>query len=565
MIREGEPSPADFSIPVRASFLGLPVRWREIPFEWVRERYLKGIREFEAGPFVRFEGGFELAAAGGGSLLTFFSDFHPRGALGHFLACYFVNPRALSQATALVRRMEASLRADGAQPFPVQRTRTPTDPLALDQGAARLRQAPVERDIVGKFLDLLGKGYDDELFRMRPFELADRWGADRLKSLAVFLHSVKAGLLDMSWEVLCPNCSAPKKLVASLSELEGSAHCATCEIRYGVNFDDSVELRFTVHPSIRPAKDAVFCVGSPAHTPFAVAQLHVPQGAPRSVEMDLEPESYVLRDLRAKSSVILRPAKGDSGDGPIRLDLGGLPSSEVRFKPGKVTLDLRGRSDGPALVRLEREGWRERGARASVVTAFQQFRDLFSTEVLSPGVEIAVRNVALLFSDLKGSTAMYEHIGDSTAYAVVRDHFNYLFEIIARRRGAVIKTIGDAVMAAFYSGADAMEAALEMQERIGDLTERLKPKPPVVLKLGVHQGSTIAITSNGVLDYFGTSVNVAARMQNESHGGDIVITEPMHSDEAVRAVLERHGPRVETFEIQLKGLSDSFKLWRLTP
>ncbi|MBI3565376.1 MAG: adenylate/guanylate cyclase domain-containing protein, partial [Elusimicrobia bacterium] len=170
-----------------------------------------------------------------------------------------------------------------------------------------------------------------------------------------------------------------------------------------------------------------------------------------------------------------------------------------------------------------------------------------------------------LFTDLKGSTAMYERVGDASAYGVVRDHFEYLTAIVAERRGAVVKTIGDAVMAVFSSGADAVEAALDMQERIAELDERLKPREPVVLKIGVHEGAAIAINAGGVLDYFGTTANLAARVQNESAGGDVVITDGLRADPVIRAVLDRRAPAEESFESALKGLSGKHLLWRLRP
>ena len=177
-----------------------------------------------------------------------------------------------------------------------------------------------------------------------------------------------------------------------------------------------------------------------------------------------------------------------------------------------------------------------------------------------------MRNVALLFTDLKGSTAMYEKIGDATAYSVVRDHFDYLFGVIEKHSGAVIKTIGDAVMAAFSRPVDALEAALEMQERVAELNKNLSPKPAVVLKIGIHAGPSIAINGNGIMDYFGTTVNVAARVQNESAGGDVVVTEGILCDPAARAALDkRRCAKDEPFEISLKGLSEVFKLRRLTP
>src|SRR5262249_28471634 len=149
----------------------------------------------------------------------------------------------------------------------------------------------------------------DQLARMRPYELADRWGFDRCKTLKVFLHAVKAGLLDMNWDVLCPNCGGPKENISRLKDLKGEAHCESCGIEYGGNMDQSVELRFTVSPSVRPVETRVFCVGNPSGAAFALSQLVVKPGEEKIVEMDLKAESYCLRELGCRKFLWLRPSE----------------------------------------------------------------------------------------------------------------------------------------------------------------------------------------------------------------------------------------------------------------
>src|SRR5205823_2930047 len=163
---------------------------------------------------------------------------------------------------------------------------------------------------------------------------------------------------------------------------------------------------------------------------------------------------------------------------------------------------------------------------------------------------ISIRNLTFLFSDLKGSTMLYDSIGDSPAYARVRDHFDVMKAIIARWRGALVKTIGDAVMAVFSSAEDAVEASLEIQREFiaGEIATG---NPALHVKLGLHRGPCIAVNANDLLDYFGSTVNIAARVQNESVGGDIMMTDEIISDPGVRQVLDREAPYVETFQRQL--------------
>jgi class 3 adenylate cyclase len=176
---------------------------------------------------------------------------------------------------------------------------------------------------------------------------------------------------------------------------------------------------------------------------------------------------------------------------------------------------------------------------------------------------VSVRNMTVLFSDLKGSTRMYSDIGDSTAYARVRDHFDILVAIIQRHRGALVKTIGDAVMAVFLSARDGFEAALDMLEGLAPLNERYPDLPPLSIKLGIHRGPCLAINANDNLDYFGTTVNLAARVQGASRGDDLVFTQAMLDDPAVRQVLEQRNLDPDPFDAMLAGYAETFTLYRL--
>jgi len=168
-----------------------------------------------------------------------------------------------------------------------------------------------------------------------------------------------------------------------------------------------------------------------------------------------------------------------------------------------------------------------------------------------------------MFTDLKGSTSLYEALGDTDAYKLVRDHFDFLREVVEARRGTLIKTMGDAIMAAFSDGSDAVAAAIRLQAGIAEFNRR--HSDGVVLKVGVHQGACIAVTADGNLDYFGSMVNLAARLQGESRGGDIVLSKAL-----VEAIEPGElMPKGQAFEMAqetgiLRGFDLSVSYWRMT-
>jgi class 3 adenylate cyclase len=212
------------------------------------------------------------------------------------------------------------------------------------------------------------------------------------------------------------------------------------------------------------------------------------------------------------------------------------------------------------LFLIERMAWTDQATTAAEVTALQVFRDLFSSEALRPGEQISVGSLAVLFTDLRDSTRLYRQIGDAPAFGRVMNHFDVLRRSIDAEGGAIVKTIGDAVMAVFHHPLTALKAVLRAQEKLSELGA-----PPLMLKAGIHTGACIAVTLNERLDYFGSTVNLSARIQRLSDGDDVVISDAMRRDPEVSEFLEKSGTvRAEPFASPIKGFDDEhFELWRV--
>src|SRR5437879_317362 len=192
------------------------------------------------------------------------------------------------------------------------------------------------------------------------------------------------------------------------------------------------------------------------------------------------------------------------------------------------------------------------------------FRDLFATEALRRGEQISVGTLTVLFTDLRNSTRLYREIGDATAFGRVMNHFDVLKNAIAEHDGALVKTIGDAVMAVFRRPANAVRAMLEAQQRLANPPDGLLP---LTLKAGLHTGPCIAVTLNDRLDYFGSTVNLDARLEGQSTGADVVISDAVYSDPEVRKLLSdpSNDLAASRFEMTLKGFDEeTFELWRVT-
>ena len=386
---------------------------------------------------------------------------------------------------------------------------------------------------------------DEEVSQMRPFELADRWAVDRRELLRVFLHATRAGLVDLRWQINCPVCRVAAQVVGSLADVTGSVHCAACNIGYGVDFGTHVEAVFQCHPAIRAVESSVYCASSPAFLPHVVAQLALRPDSARDEPADLKPGLFHLRLLSTGGSTEVQLADGAS----LHVVVNG---NEIRAesrpsKDGAITLHAS--ADHAAVVVIERTGMDANAVLGSVVATFPDFLDLFATEAPATGVELSVAHLALLFSDLTGSTALYGQVGDARAFAIVQEHFRDMTQAVAEHRGAVVKTMGDAVMASFASEKDAVAAAIAMirlcRERHGIPGPRSQARG--------FAGPCLAVRANERLDFFGTTVNLAARLQARASGGQLVLTEELALESQVGALIAAFP--VSRFKASLKGIA----------
>jgi len=194
------------------------------------------------------------------------------------------------------------------------------------------------------------------------------------------------------------------------------------------------------------------------------------------------------------------------------------------------------------------------------------FSELVSQQTLPEGQWLGVKRLAICFSDLRGSTALYHKFGDAQAYRWVCEHFKVLFEAAARHNGNAVKTIGDGVMGVFADPLDALRSISDALAGLAELNTRigLTGDDRLTLKVGLHAGPCIVVTLNGRLDYFGETVNIAARLGELAKGDDVVLSHTILDDPKACALAEDLG-QVEPLVAKLRGLPEDFELHRLIP
>ena len=550
----------------RAKQSGLQLEWVERPYQWVEGRYMEGHRDFLNGPAS--DGGLRVVVedAADGCVATVTAY----GELKNLLL------RALAPIlrSGLRRRLEAYVDAIAEIVEREHAEATRDDPPAelarqllsvsdakivvgassnvdLDQLRRRresLLQMPVDPEIVDDLTTHLTSRPDEDVSQMRPFELARAWNCDKRAVLKTFLHATKAGLVDLNWQINCPVCKVSAGVARSLAEVESAVHCEACNISYDIDFGANVEAVFRSNASVRDVATTVYCAASPIFRPHVLAQLQLAGGDVREELIDLGDGHLQVRTLVGQRVGTLAR---DAAPAVIEVDVDG---DEVRLSAtgqadGPTTLRLRSHVDEEVYLAVERTGWSADAVLGSVVASLPDFVDLFATEAPAAGLELSIGQLTLLFSDLTGSTALYERVGDAKAFAIVQEHFRVMEAAIDAHEGALVKTMGDAVMATFSTPGAAVDAALQMVAE----TDKVHGELGIGVKLGIHEGACLAVRANDRLDFFGTTVNVAARLQGQAGEGKLVLLRSMAEQPEIARRLEGRPQRV--FSASLKGLA----------
>jgi class 3 adenylate cyclase len=464
------------------------------------------------------------------------------------------------------------------------------DEKLLEERLGKLEAArPWSPRVVSRLETLLRSDDETAVFRINPIRFAAEKGVSEAEAIDLFLHGTVAGLFEMDWLLLCPMCSDIVDSFRSLRTLHQHYHCHLCRSDYEAVLDDYIAVTFTVLPAVRrlrfhdPASLSVadyaflYKATSDGLTPEGVPWADVIKSSMKALQwlpagetvrleldaadgmllgVDMESDAHFDFTVAGESTNEIQHVLIDFGVDVCRPDAGAIRPGRVLFEVHNTTANHRAvlgvlqvPAGGPPPRMLQFKPFLS-GKRLLMT---QTFRDFFRSEVIRGTEGLAVRDITVLFTDLKGSTALYERIGDLNAYVQVQRHFEQIVDVTVQHQGAVTKTIGDAVMAAFLTPADALKAALEMRESIEQLN-RDRPQRDFILKIGIHKGASIAVTLNERLDYFGQTVNIASRVQHFAGGDEIVITDSVRRGEGISEILAPY--RVEQSTAELKGISE---------
>src|SRR5882757_6873537 len=447
--------------------------------------------------------------------------------------------------------------------------------------------------VADAILYLIDRGKDHELNRVNVLDFAKKNGLEEERVISGFLHASRLGLFDLTWNVLCPGCGGVLDAHSTLKSLRPEDyHCGLCACGY----EASVDVAFTVSPRVRRIA---------AHDPNTLPLWEYFRQVFWSSGVDFDEKSFATLSNDVVLDALELPA-GEKATMSLQLpsdfiivfepvthaaqfiDVQGEPTKErqqlsliykktpsptgatVTLRPGPLRLML----DNQAGVRVLPSvfiaadalhhliGKRKPFLTAKRMLTNQTFRDVFKADNLNIDQRLKITSLTFLFTDLKGSTALYERVGDLAAFDLVRAHFHALLEIISSEKGAVVKTIGDAVMATFIKPEHALAAGLKMRAAMDKLNKE-RGRKDLIIKVGIHEGPCLAVMLNERQDYFGQTVNIAARVQGLSTSQAIHITGPVIDAPAVAAILRREAITPIQKQAALRGIADKIVVYEI--
>ena len=443
---------------------------------------------------------------------------------------------------------------------------------------------------------LIRDGKDHELNRINLLDFAAKAGLNEERVISGFLHASRLGLFDLSWNVLCPGCGGVLDVHSTLKSLRPDDYqCGLCACGYEASVDEQVEVAFTVSPRVRRIA---------AHDPNTLPIWDYFKQIFWSSGVDFDEESFAslseevvldARELPAHEKTVMSlqlPPQFIIVFEPVThaaqfIDVQGEPTTErqdlsliynraaeptgtITMRPGPLHLSLDNHTEVRVLPSVfvaadalhHLIGKRKPFLTAKRMLTNQTFRDVFKADNLNIDQRLKITSLTFLFTDLKGSTALYERVGDLAAFDLVRAHFHALLEIISSETGAVVKTIGDAVMATFIRPEQALAAGLRMRAAMDQLNVERGTKD-LVVKIGIHEGPCLAVMLNERQDYFGQTVNIAARVQGLSNSQAIHVTGPVINADAVTTMLEKAAITPIEKHAALRGIADKMLVYEI--
>lgn len=471
--------------------------WEEVPWSWSYEKHIKNSRLYSKGPLKEIHSQWNIRNSGNGSLLRIqFQGVASRKFLNPLITVMFkvLGQKLQDHFSSLSGHRESGKVAN-----------------VLPENWQR-RMDSINANVKESMENLLLYGANVDLNRIQPKKFAREHRLNSRNVINSFLTLSKQPVFRLYFDLMCPHCRAPSHKLESLGEIPTLAECAACNTKFNSDKEDAVEVVFRPHENFLKLDEVLYCSAEPAQQQKILLKANLKPADQITFDCPDGITDLVLhldeKDKRTSHPIGILTVKSE-------ILLSSIPQSA-----GK-SMSFKNDTEETMSLSLELDTESHDSLRIGEVLSYSEFVNYFGKQSLAPQVAVSLGQQAILFSDIVGSSEMYRAMGDTTAFEKVKIHFEKSFELVRHHKGQVVKTLGDSVMAAFPWTADAIRCAIAMQDWFESEKSELK------IRISMNSGNCLAITLTNGIDYFGDTVNLAAKLQSEAGSGEIILAESM--------------------------------------
>ena len=504
-------------------FNGMKVRWREHPFQWIFEREMSVLREFESGPFEWVTSTVELQPlAGQKTRLIHSFKVKPRGWFGKMLTPIQFGVLIKRSLDKVYPRLEGIANDQscgyacdvsfGADPR-LSKAQTHLLEERVEQLGQSIKNVSLAREL-GEFIRRVA---DPLVARIRPLALAPKFGCTQDQALQACYAGIEVGLLSFSWDIICPVCQIAADNFDSLKHIESHVHCKVCNLEFQPDFADSVEAIFSAHPEIRNVERKTYCIGGPYHAPHVLAQSCLPASQHVDVGVALRagryritgPQLNVQGDLDVADDAVASRAEFAIG-GDVAA---GLPT----LCSGDACVSLKNQTDMEVIVRLEQRANRDDALSVTIASQHSLFRKLFPNDVKLVEQLVGVSRAYLLGFRHVEADALLEQIGDIQ----VRENWAKLQQLIPTEQVGcrVVECTHESLIASFDKLEDLLSTLLNL---LSDAQAKLNV-PIDKCCFAIHLGEVMTSTAANQPTTFGKTVRESKKSLTELSANELAV------------------------------------------
>ncbi len=550
---------------------GVNQEWVEAPWQWEEGRFLLGERIYSKGLAHYMRGHFIIEEKS--SIETYVHVFFgmiPTNIKNRLLFQFARDSFARKMTRVMNKIMEeqkqeSTSSIDFRIDTNINLSKTVTDSdnkswidnRRIDSIRESLKIEKINQEIFDTLTSFIIKGSNNDLYRMRPKVMARRYNVDEQELINVMLHATRAGLLNMTWDIICPHCQGVRERANHLWDVRKTGSCEVCKIDFETTGLNAIEISFYPNPDIRKVEKVLYCSAEPAKKDHIKFQRELNSQEQTSYIVPYMKGRYRMRILGEKTYNTL-DVQPDSEKRTIVWD-DQLTGQEISCGHESVII-MENRNPQPITFIIDENKADADALRPRDIFNIQEFRDIFSDESLAVDLSLEVGIQNIVFVDVVRSTELYQLEGNTRAFSLMRHYFQKSHDIARQYNGAIVKTMGDAVILTFSRPIDALRSSL----RFVTYFDGKKDETPLKVRITINRGSCLAVNLNSSIDYFGQPVNIVAKLQSHAGGGEIAFTEEFIKVESVQEYLKNKGFNFEkNYEAQIKG-AGTVRYWKIT-